>query len=53
MSRPCSPPILAQTASNITDLSAVDSRGVEQHKYMDLARQYSNCLVALNNSLTR
>uniref|UniRef100_A0A8D2KNM1 Ragulator complex protein LAMTOR1 n=1 Tax=Urocitellus parryii TaxID=9999 RepID=A0A8D2KNM1_UROPR len=33
--------ILAKTASNIIDVSAADSQGMEQHEYMDLARQYS------------
>uniref|UniRef100_A0A287CRX4 Ragulator complex protein LAMTOR1 n=1 Tax=Ictidomys tridecemlineatus TaxID=43179 RepID=A0A287CRX4_ICTTR len=32
--------ILAKTASNIIDVSAADSQGMEQHEYMDLARQY-------------
>ncbi|KAI2561611.1 LAMTOR1 isoform 8, partial [Pan troglodytes] len=32
--------ILAKTASNIIDVSAADSQGMEQHEYMDRARQY-------------
>ncbi|EGW14363.1 RhoA activator C11orf59-like [Cricetulus griseus] len=34
--------ILAKTASNIIDVSAADSQGMEQHEYMDRARQYSS-----------
>uniref|UniRef100_I3N4J8 Ragulator complex protein LAMTOR1 n=1 Tax=Ictidomys tridecemlineatus TaxID=43179 RepID=I3N4J8_ICTTR len=40
--------ILAKTASNIIDVSAADSQGMEQHEYMDLARQYSTCLAVLS-----
>uniref|UniRef100_A0ACB8FFK0 Ragulator complex protein lamtor1 n=1 Tax=Sphaerodactylus townsendi TaxID=933632 RepID=A0ACB8FFK0_9SAUR len=36
--------ILAKTAINIIDVSAADSQGMEQHEYMDRARQYSCCL---------
>ncbi|KFW85534.1 Ragulator complex protein LAMTOR1, partial [Manacus vitellinus] len=36
--------ILAKTAINIIDVSAADSQGMEQHEYMDRARQYSNNL---------
>ncbi|NXE85382.1 LTOR1 protein, partial [Cochlearius cochlearius] len=32
--------ILAKTAINIIDVSAADSQGMEQHEYMDRARQY-------------
>ncbi|KAM5319981.1 ragulator complex protein LAMTOR1 [Glossophaga mutica] len=44
--------ILAKTASNIIDVSAADSQGMEQHEYMDRARQYSNRLAVLSSSLT-
>ncbi|OCT55412.1 hypothetical protein XELAEV_18002388mg [Xenopus laevis] len=32
--------ILAKTAQNIIDVSAVESQGMEQHECMDRARQY-------------
>ncbi|XP_015707955.1 ragulator complex protein LAMTOR1 [Coturnix japonica] len=38
--------------SNIIDVSAADSQGMEQHEYMDRARQYSTRLAMLSNSLT-
>uniref|UniRef100_A0A2K5W3T7 Ragulator complex protein LAMTOR1 n=1 Tax=Macaca fascicularis TaxID=9541 RepID=A0A2K5W3T7_MACFA len=44
--------ILAKTASNIIDVSAADSQGMEQHEYMDRARQYSTRLAVLSSSLT-
>lgn len=44
--------ILAKTAINIIDVSAADSQGMEQHEYMDRARQYSTRLAMLSNSLT-
>ncbi|XP_002749417.1 ragulator complex protein LAMTOR1 [Callithrix jacchus] len=44
--------ILAKTASNIIDVSAADSQGMEQHEYMDRARQYSTHLAVLSSSLT-
>jgi len=33
--------ILHQTATNVIDVSALDSHNLEQHEYMDRARQYS------------
>ncbi|NWI18150.1 LTOR1 protein, partial [Crypturellus soui] len=39
--------------SNIIDVSAADSQGMEQHEYMDRARQYSTRLAMLSSSLTR
>ncbi|MEE6526920.1 hypothetical protein FKM82_027862, partial [Ascaphus truei] len=36
----------------IIDVSAVESQGMEQHEYMDRARQYSTRLAKLSNSLT-
>nr|XP_023965157.2 LOW QUALITY PROTEIN: ragulator complex protein LAMTOR1 [Chrysemys picta bellii] len=44
--------ILAKTATNIIDVSAADSQGMEQHEYMDRARQYSTRLAMLSNNLT-
>ncbi|XP_049679019.1 ragulator complex protein LAMTOR1 [Accipiter gentilis] len=44
--------ILAKTAINIIDVSAADSQGMEQHEYMDRARQYSTRLAMLSNNLT-
>ncbi|XP_061198581.1 ragulator complex protein LAMTOR1 [Neopsephotus bourkii] len=44
--------ILAKTAINIIDVSAADSQGMEQHEYMDRARQYSTRLAMLSSSLT-
>ncbi|XP_015261984.1 PREDICTED: ragulator complex protein LAMTOR1 [Gekko japonicus] len=43
--------ILAKTAINIIDVSAADSQGMEQHEYMDRARQYSTRLAMLSNNL--
>ncbi|NXA44118.1 LTOR1 protein, partial [Eudromia elegans] len=43
--------ILAKTAGNIIDVSAADSQGMEQHEYMDRARQYSTRLAMLSGSL--
>lgn len=34
--------ILHQTASDVIDVSAIDSQTMEQHEYMERARQYSN-----------
>ncbi|CAI9586862.1 unnamed protein product [Staurois parvus] len=44
--------ILARTAQNIIDVSAVESQGMEQHECMDRARQYSTRLAKLNKNLT-
>lgn len=44
--------ILTKTALNIIDVSAADTQGMEQHEYMDRARQYSTRLAVLSNSLT-
>ncbi|XP_053825809.1 ragulator complex protein LAMTOR1-like [Vidua macroura] len=44
--------ILAKTAINIIDVSAADSQGMEQHEYMDRARQYSTRLLDVPTSLT-
>lgn len=33
--------ILHQTATNVIDVSALDAHNMEQHEYMDRARQYS------------
>ncbi|XP_058407877.1 ragulator complex protein LAMTOR1-like [Diceros bicornis minor] len=44
--------ILAKTASNIIDVSAADSQGMQQHEYIDRARQYSTRLAVLSSSLT-
>ncbi|XP_064412915.1 ragulator complex protein LAMTOR1 [Latimeria chalumnae] len=44
--------ILTKTALNIIDVSAADSQGMEQHEYMDKARQYSTRLAVLSNGLT-
>ncbi|KAF3847856.1 hypothetical protein F7725_020884 [Dissostichus mawsoni] len=43
--------ILTKTAQNIIDVSAADSVMMEQHEYMDKARQYSTKLAVLSNSL--
>ncbi|CAG6004802.1 ragulator complex protein LAMTOR1 [Menidia menidia] len=43
--------ILAKTAQNIIDVSAADSVVMEQHEYMDKARQYSTKLAMLSTSL--
>ncbi|XP_041734059.2 ragulator complex protein LAMTOR1 [Coregonus clupeaformis] len=45
--------ILFKTALNIIDVSAADSQGMEQHEYMDKARQYSTKLALLSNSLSQ
>ncbi|XP_025022412.1 ragulator complex protein LAMTOR1 [Python bivittatus] len=44
--------ILAKTAINIIDVSAADQQQMEQHEYMDRARQYSTRLAMLSSSLT-
>lgn len=43
--------ILAKTAQNIIDVTAAESVMMEQHEYMDKARQYSTKLAVLSNSL--
>ncbi|XP_056298115.1 ragulator complex protein LAMTOR1 [Pseudoliparis swirei] len=43
--------ILTKTAQNIIDVSAADSVMMEQHEYMDKARQYSTKLAALSGAL--
>ncbi|KAK1786092.1 hypothetical protein P4O66_017829 [Electrophorus voltai] len=43
--------ILIKTAMNIIDVSAADSQGMEQHEYMDKARQYSTKLAVLSTTL--
>ncbi|KAG2456627.1 LTOR1 protein, partial [Polypterus senegalus] len=40
------------TGRNIIDVAAADSQGMEQHEYMDKARQYSSKLAMLSNSLS-
>ncbi|XP_077065118.1 ragulator complex protein LAMTOR1 isoform X1 [Siphateles boraxobius] len=45
--------ILQRTALNIIDVSAVDSQGMEQHEYMDKARQYSTKLEVLSRTLSQ
>ncbi|XP_069748308.1 ragulator complex protein LAMTOR1 [Narcine bancroftii] len=42
--------ILIKTAHNIIDVSAADSQGMEQHEYMDRARQYSTRLAMISGS---
>ncbi|XP_060682341.1 ragulator complex protein LAMTOR1 [Hemiscyllium ocellatum] len=42
--------ILSKTAHNIIDVSAADSQGMEQHEYMDRARQYSTRLAMISGS---
>uniref|UniRef100_UPI00398F68BF ragulator complex protein LAMTOR1 n=1 Tax=Pristiophorus japonicus TaxID=55135 RepID=UPI00398F68BF len=42
--------ILTKTAHNIIDVSAADSQGMEQHEYMDRARQYSTRLAMISGS---
>ncbi|KAI4898995.1 hypothetical protein NFI96_024448, partial [Prochilodus magdalenae] len=44
-------PILNKTAMSIIDVSAADSQGMEQHEYMDKARQYSTKLAVLSSTL--
>nr|XP_005487244.2 ragulator complex protein LAMTOR1-like [Zonotrichia albicollis] len=49
------PPVGATVSclcSNIIDVSAADSQGMEQHEYLDRARQYSTRLAMLSNNLT-
>uniref|UniRef100_V9LGG7 Ragulator complex protein LAMTOR1 n=1 Tax=Callorhinchus milii TaxID=7868 RepID=V9LGG7_CALMI len=41
--------ILTKTAHNIIDVSAADSQGMEQHEYMDRARQYSTRLAMIGS----
>lgn len=41
--------ILAETASNITAVSATASRGMEQRAYTDWARQYSSHAAAISH----
>ncbi|XP_013380250.1 ragulator complex protein LAMTOR1-like isoform X3 [Lingula anatina] len=41
--------ILHQTASNVIDVAAIDARSMEQHEYLDKARQYSSKLTMLCN----
>lgn len=43
--------ILTKTAQNIIDVSAADSVMMEQHEYMDKARQYSTKLAVLSTSV--
>ncbi|XP_026154636.1 ragulator complex protein LAMTOR1 [Mastacembelus armatus] len=43
--------ILTKTAQNIIDVAAAESVMMEQHEYMDKARQYSTKLAVLSNSL--
>jgi len=43
--------ILNRTAQSIIDVSAADSQGMEQHEYMDKARQYSTKLAVLSSTL--
>ncbi|XP_037533957.1 ragulator complex protein LAMTOR1 isoform X1 [Nematolebias whitei] len=43
--------IITKTAQNIIDVSAADSVVMEQHEYMDKARQYSTKLAVLSTSL--
>uniref|UniRef100_A0A8C2E3Z9 Ragulator complex protein LAMTOR1 n=1 Tax=Cyprinus carpio TaxID=7962 RepID=A0A8C2E3Z9_CYPCA len=45
--------ILQRTALDIIDVSAVISQGLEQHEYMDRARQYSTKLGVLNRTLSQ
>uniref|UniRef100_A0A672PAZ3 Ragulator complex protein LAMTOR1 n=1 Tax=Sinocyclocheilus grahami TaxID=75366 RepID=A0A672PAZ3_SINGR len=45
--------ILQRTALNIIDVSAVISQGLEQHEYMDRARQYSTKLEVLSRTLSQ
>ncbi|XP_030633727.1 ragulator complex protein LAMTOR1 [Chanos chanos] len=43
--------IVTNTALNIIDVSAADSQGMEQHEYMDRARQYSTKLAVLSSTV--
>nr|XP_020475640.1 ragulator complex protein LAMTOR1 [Monopterus albus] len=43
--------ILTKTAQNIIDVAAAESVMMEQHEYMDKARQYSTKLAVLSNGL--
>ncbi|KAG7322009.1 hypothetical protein KOW79_014867 [Hemibagrus wyckioides] len=45
--------IINKTAQNIIDVSAADSQGMEQHEYMDKARQYSTKLAVLSSTLSQ
>ncbi|XP_060744460.1 ragulator complex protein LAMTOR1 [Tachysurus vachellii] len=45
--------IINKTAQNIIDVSAADSQGMEQHEYMDKARQYSTKLALLSSTLSQ
>ncbi|KAG5269854.1 hypothetical protein AALO_G00206950 [Alosa alosa] len=45
--------ILHRTAQSIIDVSAADSQGMEQHEYMDKARQYSTKLAVLSSTLSQ
>uniref|UniRef100_A0A8C1TJU1 Ragulator complex protein LAMTOR1 n=1 Tax=Cyprinus carpio TaxID=7962 RepID=A0A8C1TJU1_CYPCA len=45
--------ILQRTALDIIDVSAVISQGLEQHEYMDRARQYSTKLEVLSRTLSQ
>uniref|UniRef100_A0A8C6XPT9 Ragulator complex protein LAMTOR1 n=1 Tax=Naja naja TaxID=35670 RepID=A0A8C6XPT9_NAJNA len=44
--------VLLPFRSNIIDVSAADQQQMEQHEYMDRARQYSTRLAVLSSSLT-
>lgn len=43
--------ILHQTATNVIDVSALDSHNLEQHEYVDRARQYSSKLTKASISV--
>ncbi|XP_077983746.1 ragulator complex protein LAMTOR1-like isoform X2 [Glandiceps talaboti] len=45
--------ILHQTANNVIDVSALDSHTMEQHEYMDRARQYSTRIAIVSGNSTR
>jgi len=40
--------ILHQTATNVIDVMAIDAHNLEQHEYMDRARQYTQKLATAN-----
>ncbi|XP_078682960.1 ragulator complex protein LAMTOR1-like [Branchiostoma floridae x Branchiostoma belcheri] len=42
--------ILHQTANNVIDVSAIDHHSMEQHEYMDRARQYSTRIAIVTGS---
>eukprot|EP00058_Branchiostoma_floridae_P012658 XP_002598146.1 hypothetical protein BRAFLDRAFT_123290 [Branchiostoma floridae] len=42
--------ILHQTANNVIDVSAIDHHSMEQHEYMDRARQYSTRIAIVTSS---